>query len=129
KPWPNEHRTSGDTKWRCRITTPQSFSGATHIFAARVKVHTTTGHLSSFWVNGTQNGAEFNEIDVFENEGRQSQTCRGSASVPVNSSNFYGINHAFYSKYAPEKVGKKHCLGQAKTNSLYGNSNEGDLHT
>lgn len=114
------------TKWRCRITSTQKFDKGTYIFAARLKVHTSTGHLSSFWLNKEYGREDLpqSEIDVIENTGQKAteDACKpdavpgGRPNVVTNWSAknriYYGLNHSYYSSYTP-KTGKKYCLPQA----------------
>lgn len=117
------------TEYQCRLTSNQAFgagadSGATYIFASRVKVHTSGKHLSSFWVKG-QLGNDVNEIDVIENTGQKTQAgnCANAdhPNVLVNQSGYWGLNHTFYSAYSP-RTGYKHCLSQASANALLDNT-------
>lgn len=120
KPFPNDDpEKPGDTLWRCRITSTQSFGSGTYIFAARVKVHTSTGHLSSFWLNTREGAGPNNEIDVIENSGVKALAngCNGSATMPTNIAGYYGLNHTYYSSYTP-KTGYKHCLTQGASTPL-----------
>ncbi|MBM6403619.1 glycoside hydrolase family 16 protein [Phycicoccus sp. CSK15P-2] len=117
KPFPN----GGGDRWECRITSTRMFSGAPHIFAARVKVHRSKGHLSSFWLNtDPKSGQPINEIDVIENTGAKSlpNGCKGSPTVQTNASAYYGLNHSYYSAYKPQVAGIKHCLPQGVATPL-----------
>lgn len=112
------------TLWRCRITSTAQFGSGTYIFAARIKVHTSQGHLSSFWLNTAPGGGPTNEIDVIENSGRKSlaKGCQASATMPTNYGTqdgpYYGLNHTYYSAYTPANTGYKYCLSQAATTPL-----------
>lgn len=116
--------------WRCRITSTSTFSGGTYVFAARVKVHASTGNLSSFWLNSALGGA-YNEIDVIEDAGTVShqQGCKATASLPSNHGTtdgpYYGFNHTYYSSRSPKDVGRKFCLPQGRATALH----DGGFHT
>lgn len=110
--------------WNCRITTRKEFSvGAKSlplILAARVKFHESQGHRSAFWwTHGVEQGGA-SEIDVFENEGKKTNgTCTAPDNMTRNDPQHWGLNHTFYSGYAP-KSGHKHCLqGQNRVHRLY----------
>lgn len=116
-------RPNGDGQaWQCRITSNASFATGTYIFAARVKVHSSEGHLSSFWLNSA-GGAQTNEIDVIENAGVKNPKgeCKGSATVGVNRTNFTGLNQAYYSGYTP-RTGYKYCFSEAESTPLQNNA-------
>lgn len=127
KPFPNEDPADASkTLWRCRITSTAQFGSGTYIFAARIKVHTSQGHLSSFWLNTAPGAGATNEIDVIENSGQKSLAngCKATTSMPTNHGTvdgpYYGLNHTYYSSYTP-KTGYKHCLSQSATNPLMDN--------
>lgn len=117
--WSDVPEVPGIPQMNCRLTTTRSFSGGTHLFAARVKLHTSTGHRSAFWWTGTD-GRTVAEIDVFENEGvlDNPEGCKGSSTLPTNQSGFYGLNHAFYAEYQPATVGSKHCVDKALSHAV-----------
>ncbi len=125
KPFPNEDPAdSTKTKWRCRITSTAQFGSGTYIFAARIKVHRSQGHLSSFWLNTAYgSGLPTNEIDVIENTGAKSLAtgCKASSTMPTNHGTtdgpYYGLNHTYYSSYSPI-TGLKHCLPQSAVTAL-----------
>ena len=117
--WSGVTGADGGPLMNCRLTTTKSFGGGTHLFAARVKLHTSTGHRSAFWWNGTD-GRTMAEIDVFENEGLLDHPdgCTGSSTMVTNQSGFYGLNHAFYAEYQPANVGSKHCFDKTLSHGL-----------
>lgn len=114
----NPRPNGGGSDWQCRITSTQQFTSGVYHFAARIKVHKSQGHLSSFWVTGGS-GTQVNEIDVIENSGVKALEtgCKGSATLATNTTKYYGLNHTFYSSYNPVS-GRKHCLPQAAATSL-----------
>ena len=119
KPFPKVDPASPPS-WQCRLTTNAQFGSGTYIFAARIKVHSSTGHLSSFWLNGPQT----NEIDVIENSGVKSLAdgCKTPDNMVSNHGTgdgpYYGLNHTYYSAYAPNTAGYKHCLSQGASTAL-----------
>lgn len=123
KPFPNKD-SAGETLWRCRLTSTAQFGSGTYIFAARIKVHTSQGHLSSFWLNTAPGGGPTNEIDVIENTGKKSLAtgCKASSTMPTNHGTqdgaYYGLNHTYYSSYTPI-TGYKYCLSQASATPLH----------
>ncbi|MFI5497239.1 family 16 glycosylhydrolase [Actinoplanes sp. NPDC051859] len=121
KPFPKNDPDTQETRWRCRITSVQKFEAGTHLFAAKIKVHRSTGHLSSFWLN-TARGVDqpINEIDVIENAGvkNQAKGCEGSPKMATNRDDYYGLNHTYYSAYKPKPAGYKHCLSKANAEPL-----------
>ena len=129
KAFPNDNPDYPDTsaektRWRCRITSNAQFGNGTHIFAARLKLHTSTGHLSSFWLNtDARSGQGINEIDVIETSGSKSKAdgCVGAGGVDTNTSAYYGLNHSYYSRYTP-RTGYKHCLSRSSSTALLDDS-------